>query len=141
METVRFWKKIIVAIIILLLLTNVITSINTVVYGQPDVMGTNIFSGFIRFALAGSVLYFLYAGNKVAKWLIVIITLMGGISGFLSVLLAFSSVLIAISIINMAMAIIYISIGIVLIISSPVNNFLRFQHENIKVSNDIENEN
>lgn len=146
MVTVNIGKKIVKAIITVLLMTIVITIIGIVVNGQADEMGSNIFFGLVRFALIGSFLYFLYAGNKVAKWLIVIITLFSGITGFLSsllaLLLAFNRALIAINIMNMTLDIIYITIGVVLIVSSPVNNFLRFQRGEYKdESNNYESEN
>lgn len=135
MKTVKFGKKIVIAIITVLLLTTIITIIITVVNGQADEKGYSTFFGLVRFALIGSILYFLYKGNKVAKWLIVIMTLMGGITGFLALLLAFNRALIGIYIVNMAMVITYIAIGVALIVSSPVNNFLRFQRGEYKDEN------
>lgn len=128
MESVKSGKKIVVAVIIILLLTIVISIISTVVIGQADAMALSVFIGLVRFALIGSILYFLYAGNKVAKWLIVIISLISGINGFISsVLLTFSRALLAIDIMIMGIEIIWIAIGVVLIVVSPVNNFFKFQ--------------
>lgn len=122
---------------------NVIAIISKVIYGQADEMGVNIVYGFFRLALIGSILYFLYAGNKVAKWWIVITTLINVIRLLeLLLLLVLNRALIAIDIVNMAIEIIYIAIGAVLIVSSPVNNFLRFQRgENKEEINDYESEN
>lgn len=140
MSTEKLGKKIVITIITLLLLSIIFTIIINAVYGQANEMGTVIFYGFVRFTLIGSILYFLYAGNKVAKWLIVVLSLFGGVSGFLVTLSVFSKVVIAISILNMAVNIIYIAIGVVLIVSSPVNSFLRFQREFKNESNDCESE-
>lgn len=142
METVEVGKKIVITIIIVLLLTIIISIISTIVNGQGNEMGAITFYGSLRFALIGSILYFLYAGNKVAKWLMVIITLISGVIGFLASLLAFSRSFTAINIFNMALVIIYIAIGVVLIVSSPVNNFLKFQRGEYKdESNDFESGN
>jgi hypothetical protein len=142
MKTVKSGKKIVMTIITVLLLTIIITIVSTVVNGQADEMGSRTFFGLVRFAIIGSILYFLYTGNKVAKWLMVIITLYSGITGFLASLLAFNRAPLAINITNMALQIIYIAIGIVLIVSSPVNNFLRYQRGEYKDgSNDYKSEN
>lgn len=139
MKTVEFGKKIVITVITVVLLALITTIISTVVNVQADEKVSSTFFGLVRFAVTGSILYYLYAGNKVAKWLIVIITLIGGITGFLASLLtsllAFNRTLIAINIMNMALDIIYIAIGVVLIVSSPVNDFLKYQRGEYKEEN------
>lgn len=132
MKSVEQGKKIVIAFIIVLLIANVISSISRGVYGQADEIGANTFYGLVRFALIGSILYYLYAGNKVAKWLTVALTLISGIMGLLAVLLAFTNGVDVIDIMNMALVIGYIIIGIVLIVSRPVNDYLRFQRGEYK---------
>lgn len=137
MKTEKLGKKIVITIIIVLLLINVMNIISIVVIRQDSGMA---FFGLVRLAFIGSILYFFYAGNKTAKWLLVIITLLNGIPGFLASLLRFRA-LIGIDIMNMALEFICIAIGVILIVSSPVNNFLSFQlEENKKESNDYESE-
>lgn len=139
-------KKIVNAIIIALLSINFIVLVTTFVNGQSNKIVTTTFVGLVRLAILGSILYFLYAGNNLAKWLIVISTLFSGITGFFTSLISILSLFlgsnvsfIAIDIINIVIYTIYIVIGVVLIVSIPVKNFLTYQREQCKKDN-IENE-
>lgn len=131
METINLGKKTIIAIVITLLLTNVVAAITTIVNGQADGIAVYTLFGLIRFALLATILYYLYKGNKIAKWLTVIASLICGISGLLvsllTLLLESNVVLTATKIINIVLAVIYIIIGIVLIVSRPVKYFLKLQ--------------
>jgi hypothetical protein len=149
LNSLKVGKKIVIAIIIVLVLTNVISTISMVVNVQADEKATTTFFGLVRFAIFGTILYYLYVGNKLAKWLIVIFALMNGILGFLSsllniilpLLLGSNISLSARDIINMLIYIICIVIGVLLIVSRPVNNFLTYQREELKKEiNDYENE-
>jgi hypothetical protein len=81
MHSIYLGKKIVNAIIIALLSTNLIAMVSAVVKGQSDEIVTTTFFGLVRLAILGSILYYLYIGNKLAKWLIVISTLFAGITG------------------------------------------------------------
>ncbi len=148
MNSIKLGKKIVNVIIIILLLTNVIYTISKVVNGQVDDIATTTLFGIVRFAINASILYYLYKGEKLAKWLIVILAFLNGIFGFLGLVLRIISLLLASNIsliakdfINMPIYIIYIIIGVVLIVSSPVNEFLTYQREVYqKECNDYESE-
>jgi hypothetical protein len=122
--------------------------ISVVVNGQADEIANTLLYGLARFAFLGTVLYYFYIGNKLAKWLIVISTLVYGVLGFLSTLLGIVVLLLASNIsfivkdsINLTIYIICIAIGVVLIKSSPVNDFLTYQREELKKEiNDYESE-
>ena len=150
MNSLKFGKKFVIAVISLLLLTNIISKISMVINGQADTIATTIFFGLIGFAILGTILYYFYAGNKLAKWMIVISTLMSGVSGLLKFLLSIASSFLlssndslsVIDFINLPLYIIYIAIGVVLIVSGPVNKFLENQREeNQKEGNDNSNDN
>ncbi len=149
MHSINLGKKIVNAIIIALLSTNFIAiMVSMVVNSQSDETATMIFVGLVRLAILGSILYFLYTGNKLAKWLIVISTLLSGITGISASFLRILSLFIdsnvsysVIDIINIFIYIIYIVIGVVLIVSIPVNNFLTYRREECqKDNNEDENE-
>ena len=149
MHSINLGKKIVNAIIIALLSTNFIAiMVSMVVNSQSDETATMIFVGLVRLAILGSILYFLYTGNKLAKWLIVISTLLSGITGIFASFLRILSLFIdsnvsysVIDIINIFIYIIYIVIGVVLIVSIPVKNFLTYRREEYqKDNNEDENE-
>ncbi|SHO46610.1 hypothetical protein [Anaerocolumna xylanovorans] len=148
MYSINLGKKIVNAIIIALLSTNFIAIVSAVVNGQSDEIVTTTFFGLVRLAILGSILYFLYAGKNLAKWLIVISTLFSGITGFFASLLRILSLFLdlnvsfsVIDIINIFIYTIYIVIGVVLIVSIPVKNFLTYRCEECqKDSNENESE-
>lgn len=141
MNSIKIGKKIVIAIIVVLLLINLISTISMMVYGKSDEIAATAFFGLVRLAVIGTILYYLYSRNKIAKWLIVIVTLYYGISGFLSTLISFNTSLNAIGMINLVINIIYITIGVELIVSRHVNNFLRSRDgEYQEESNDYESE-
>jgi hypothetical protein len=121
-------KKVVNAVAVALVLINLISIISVVVYGQTEGGTMSVFQGLLRFAIIGSLLYFLYAGNKVAKWLLVIYALFNGLVGVFALLSVFNIVLLAI-------AITCIAIGIVLIVSKPVDSYMRFKRGELHEEN------
>ncbi|MFT4146500.1 MAG: hypothetical protein QM644_18815 [Mobilitalea sp.] len=142
MYSINLGKKIVNAIIIVLLSTNFIVMVSSVVNGNSNEIVTMAFFGLVRLAILGSILYFLYTGKMLAKWLIVISTLFSGITGFFAFLLRILSLFLeanvsfnVIDIINIFIYTIYIVIGILLIVSIPVKNFLTYQREECQKDN------
>lgn len=121
MDAVESGKKMIKAAIIALLLTNVIAIVINAVSGPAGEATPTILKGAVRLVIIGAILYYFYDGDKVAKWLLVIPTLISGVLGFIVALVAFNFLFLAINSI-------YIAIGIVLM-SKPVNNFLIYRRE------------
>lgn len=135
MNMVEQGRKVLNGVALALVLINVISVISVMVYGSAEGGSTSVIQGLVRLAFIGALLYFLYAGNKVAKWLLVIYALFNGLVGTLALLSVFNLVLLAVDITCIA-------IGIVLITSKPVDSYMRFKRGELQgEDHDFETEN
>lgn len=134
MENVNKGKKNIIGIIVLILLIDIITITVTsslyAVYGNHEYATYKLMQGMFRFLLTGILLFFLYKGHKWAKWLTTFLFIIGGLLAIISLLVRFNFLM-------LLMGIVYGGICIVLIKSSSIKDFMRYQRGEANIVDDI----
>jgi hypothetical protein len=133
MQSVLRGKKITIAIIVIMLLiditTTVIISSIYSAYGDTGQASYKIMQGIFRLILTGLLLFFLYKGHQWAKWIIAILALIAGGMSLFSVFNVFI----------ILMAAIYIITGVLLIASKDIKHFMLYQRGELPTSVDESN--
>ncbi|HWT73150.1 MAG TPA: hypothetical protein VN258_00275 [Mobilitalea sp.] len=131
MEKVNKGKKWAIAIIVIILLVEVFSTgyvyHNYISSGRADIASAKLFQGFVRFIIVGTILFFVYKGDRWAKWLSIVLLMLGG-------LISLSTLLIIFNIVLLAMGVIYLSVAIILISSASMNEFFRYQRGSIHIN-------
>ncbi len=124
MEIVNKGKKLVICLIVTILILNfIVTAILSSLYAisnRMDLANYRIIQGIFRFIVSGVILYFMYKGHQWAKWLLVVLFMVGGISGFISLTSGFNLILVVLSIV-------YVCFGAMMIFSRSINTFYLYQ--------------
>lgn len=124
MEKVKAGRNIVIAIIVVMLLVDIVNIISAYFSyasnGEMQLAFASLRQGFFRFILTSLMFYFLYKGHRWAKWLSVVLFIIGGGMALLTVALRFSVLLLIVGIL-------YIVISLLLILSKNVKQFFLYQ--------------
>lgn len=122
MEKIQKGKKMLLAMIFaMLLLEIVIILMNARSYisiGNTEAAVSSLTEGTIRFFITGALLFFVYKGKPWARWIIIVLFLLGSLIAF--VLFNF---------ITVSLGIIYTSFCMMLMFSSSIKAFLAYQNQ------------
>lgn len=124
MESVMKGKKIIIAIITVMLLIDIITIITTsTIFASSRGMEYATYKltqGIFRFLLTCLLLFFLYKGHGWARWVIAILLIIAGVFSLLSLVGFFNIVM-------LIMGIVFSVMSVILFVSADVKSFMKYQ--------------
>jgi hypothetical protein len=124
MEKVNKGKNIVITLIVIVLLFEVISDVSVIsIYvarGKANLASSELIQDITRLILTILLMYFLYKGHSWAKWITVVLFMIGGLLGLVSMLSSFNVIILLLSLV-------YIAVGVIMITSSSVNEFLRYQ--------------
>lgn len=124
MEMVNKGRKIVIALIVIILLIDIIVGASVSSFyaenGTMDMASYKLSQGIIRFILTALLMFFLYKGHSLAKWLSVVLFGLAGLGSLIQLVLSFNAV-------SLAMGLAYIFFGAMLVASTSVNDFFRYQ--------------
>jgi hypothetical protein len=124
LEMVNRGRKMVIAMIVIVLLIDIITTASTcLIYaasGSYELVSSNLTPGIVRFIITALIMFYLYKGYGWAKWLSVILFLIGGLVSLFLIVSDFHVIL-------LVLGLVYIFFGTMMIVSGSVNNFFRYQ--------------
>lgn len=130
MGSVLKGKRTVISIIIVMLLIEIVTiAVTTPIYASSkgmDFASFKLTQGIVRFLLTCLLLFFLYKGHGWAKWVIAILSLIGGVFSLILTIGSFNIVI-------LLMGVIYTMISIVLIVSRDVKSFMKDQRGELTI--------
>lgn len=122
MEKIQKGKKMLLAMIFAMLLLEIVLILmnarSYISIGNTEAAVSSLTEGTIRFFITGALLFFVYKGKPWARWIIIVLFLLGSLIAF--VLFNF---------ITLALGIIYTSFCMMLMFSSSIKAFLAYQNQ------------
>lgn len=122
MEKIQKGKKMLLAMIFAMLLLEIVLILmnarSYISIGNTEAAVSSLTEGTIRFFITGALLFFVYKGKPWARWIIIVLFLLGSLIAF--VLFNF---------ITVALGIIYTSFCMMLMFSSSIKAFLAYQNQ------------
>lgn len=122
MENVQKGKNMLGSMIFAMLLLEVVLILmnarSYISMGNVEAAVSSLTEGAIRFVITGLLLFFVYKGKAWARWIIIVLFLLGSLIAF--VLFNF---------ITVALGIIYTSFCMMLMFSSSIKSFLEYQNQ------------
>ena len=122
MEKIQKGKKMLLAMIFAMLFLEIVLILmnarSYISIGNTEAAVSSLTEGTIRFFITGALLFFVYKGKPWARWIIIVLFLLGSLIAF--VLFNF---------ITVALGIIYTSFCMMLMFSSSIKAFLAYQNQ------------
>lgn len=122
MEKIQKGKKMLLAMIFAMLLLEIVLILmnarSYISIGNTEAAVSSLTEGTIRFFITGALLFFVYKGKPWARWIIIVLFLLGSLIAF--VLFNF---------ITVALGIIYTSFCMMLMFSSSIKAFFAYQNQ------------